>query len=106
MPFLRRLSLARTRVMTVSTYIGTSGWHYDHWEGPFYPTGLPDNSFLEYYASCFYRGRYGIKRLVGWANVFSAWRLEGENPFRAAQQDKIEHMMLVTLLNEREYELH
>lgn len=32
--------------------------------------------------------------------------LEGENPFRAAQHDKIEHMMLVTLLNEREYELH
>jgi uncharacterized protein YecE (DUF72 family) len=63
--------------MTVSTYIGTSGWHYDHWEGPFYPTGLPDNSFLEYYASCFYRGRYGVKRLVGWANVFSAWRKEG-----------------------------
>jgi uncharacterized protein YecE (DUF72 family) len=39
--------------MTVTTYIGTSGWHYDHWEGPFYPTGLPDKSFLEYYASCF-----------------------------------------------------
>jgi len=23
--------------MTVSTYIGTSGWHYDHWVGAFYP---------------------------------------------------------------------
>jgi hypothetical protein len=36
MPFPQRLTSARTRVMTVTTYIGTSGWHYDHWEGPFY----------------------------------------------------------------------
>jgi uncharacterized protein YecE (DUF72 family) len=39
--------------MTVETYIGTSGWHYDHWKGPFYPPGLPDKAFLEYYADHF-----------------------------------------------------
>jgi uncharacterized protein YecE (DUF72 family) len=22
-------------------WIGTSGWHYDHWRGPFYPEDLP-----------------------------------------------------------------
>jgi uncharacterized protein YecE (DUF72 family) len=39
--------------MSAGTHIGTSGWHYDHWEGPFYPSGLPDEDFLEYYAGCF-----------------------------------------------------
>jgi uncharacterized protein YecE (DUF72 family) len=31
--------------------IGTSGWHYDSWRGPFYPAGLPIKSQLQYYAS-------------------------------------------------------
>jgi uncharacterized protein YecE (DUF72 family) len=39
--------------MSAETYIGTSGWHYDHWAGPFYPSGLPGEAFLEYYAECF-----------------------------------------------------
>lgn len=34
--------------------IGTSGWHYDHWVGPFYPGGTPSDAFLSYYA-----GRFG-----------------------------------------------
>lgn len=33
--------------------IGTSGWHYDSWRGPFFPTGLPLKSQLQYYASQF-----------------------------------------------------
>jgi uncharacterized protein YecE (DUF72 family) len=33
--------------------IGTSGWHYAHWRGPFYPAGLPAPKFLDYYASRF-----------------------------------------------------
>lgn len=33
--------------------IGTSGWHYDSWRGPFYPAGLPVKSQLQYYASQF-----------------------------------------------------
>jgi uncharacterized protein YecE (DUF72 family) len=33
--------------------IGTSGWHYAHWKGPFYPTDLPAPEFLDYYASRF-----------------------------------------------------
>ena len=39
--------------MTVSTHIGTSGWHYDHWVGTFYSQDLPDGAFLEYYADHF-----------------------------------------------------
>jgi uncharacterized protein YecE (DUF72 family) len=33
--------------------IGTSGWHYDSWRGPFYPKSLPIKSQLQYYASQF-----------------------------------------------------
>ena len=31
--------------------IGTSGWHYDSWRGPFFPKGLPLRSQLQFYAS-------------------------------------------------------
>lgn len=34
-------------------YIGTSGWHYAHWRGPFYPEKLPASQMLEYYTRHF-----------------------------------------------------
>jgi uncharacterized protein YecE (DUF72 family) len=34
-------------------HIGTSGWHYDHWKGPFYPQELMKNELLQYYARHF-----------------------------------------------------
>lgn len=34
-------------------YIGTSGWHYAHWKGPFYPDHLSDKSLLSYYVEHF-----------------------------------------------------
>ena len=33
--------------------IGTSGWHYNHWTGLFYPTQLPKSKWFEYYAKDF-----------------------------------------------------
>ncbi|HUQ41406.1 MAG TPA: DUF72 domain-containing protein [Candidatus Limnocylindrales bacterium] len=33
--------------------IGTSGWVYAHWRGLFYPTELPQTSWLRYYAERF-----------------------------------------------------
>ena len=33
--------------------IGTSGWSYPHWRGSFYPAGLPQKRWFEYYASQF-----------------------------------------------------
>jgi uncharacterized protein YecE (DUF72 family) len=33
--------------------IGTSGWSYDHWQGPFYPPDLPVANRLRYYAEHF-----------------------------------------------------
>lgn len=34
-------------------HIGTSGWHYNHWIGPFYPRGTKPSDFLSYYARHF-----------------------------------------------------
>jgi uncharacterized protein YecE (DUF72 family) len=35
-------------------HIGTSGWHYDHWRGSFYPEDLAAAGFLEFYAARFH----------------------------------------------------
>jgi uncharacterized protein YecE (DUF72 family) len=34
-------------------YIGTSGWHYDHWRGNFYPQKLPRKEWLGHYSQYF-----------------------------------------------------
>ncbi len=34
-------------------HVGTSGWHYDHWVGPFYPEGTASESYLSYYMRFF-----------------------------------------------------
>lgn len=34
-------------------HIGTSGWQYKHWIGPFYPKGLPVNQHLTYFHQYF-----------------------------------------------------
>jgi len=36
-----------------SIRIGTSGWTYSHWKGPFYPSDCPKNRWLEYYSRHF-----------------------------------------------------
>jgi uncharacterized protein YecE (DUF72 family) len=33
--------------------IGTSGWHYPHWRGVFYPEKLPTSKWLDHYAQHF-----------------------------------------------------
>ncbi len=33
--------------------IGTSGWHYPHWRGPFYPSDLPSSEMLGFYTERF-----------------------------------------------------
>jgi uncharacterized protein YecE (DUF72 family) len=35
-------------------HIGTSGWHYDHWKGPFYPEDMKAEDFLRFYAERFH----------------------------------------------------
>lgn len=34
-------------------YIGTSGWQYRHWRGTFYPPGVAQRGWLEFYAARF-----------------------------------------------------
>jgi uncharacterized protein YecE (DUF72 family) len=36
-----------------AVHIGTSGYHYKHWKGPFYPERLPASRMLEYYQQRF-----------------------------------------------------
>ena len=36
-------------VIRTDVRIGTSGWHYDHWRGPYYPHELPASRMLEIY---------------------------------------------------------
>ena len=38
---------------TKNLFIGTSGWYYKDWLGPFYPKKLPAGEYLSYYASHF-----------------------------------------------------
>ena len=40
--------------------IGTSGWTYKGWKGPFYPNIVPKRNWLEYYAS-----RFGTTEING-----------------------------------------
>lgn len=30
-------------------FVGTSGWHYDHWKGPFYPQDISTEAMLDFY---------------------------------------------------------
>lgn len=39
--------------MQAVTHIGTSGWHYKHWRGVFYPPSLKLQNWLAHYAECF-----------------------------------------------------
>lgn len=39
--------------MAMKYFTGTSGWHYNHWIGPFYPPGLPKSRWLEFYSRNF-----------------------------------------------------
>lgn len=34
-------------------FVGTSGWNYDHWRGVFYPEGLNQRKWLDYYTKHF-----------------------------------------------------
>lgn len=36
-----------------SLKIGTSGWHYSHWKGPFYPEDIKGEEMLEFYMDRF-----------------------------------------------------
>ena len=49
--------------------IGTSGWSYDEWIGPFYPKGLTSKDFLPYYSKIFYTNEINTT----FYNIPSGW---------------------------------
>jgi uncharacterized protein YecE (DUF72 family) len=56
-------------------HVGTSGWHYAHWKGPFYPERMPAAQFLPFYAERFRSAEVNnsFYRLPE-AETFAAWR--------------------------------
>ena len=59
----------------VSVMAGTSGWQYRDWRGAFYPTGVPQRRWLEYYAEQFatVENNGTFYRLPA-RETFEAWR--------------------------------
>jgi uncharacterized protein YecE (DUF72 family) len=60
--------------------VGTSGWHYKHWRGVYYPRDLPTARWLQHYAAEFdtVEINNSFYRLPSEA-TFEAWR-EGSPP--------------------------
>jgi uncharacterized protein YecE (DUF72 family) len=56
-------------------YIGTSGWHYQHWQGTFYPADLKPRDYLNYYIQHFstVEVNNSFYKLPS-AGTFAAWR--------------------------------
>jgi uncharacterized protein YecE (DUF72 family) len=61
-------------------HIGTSGWHYKHWAGPFYPPKLAASRYLDFYQDrfaaaeingSFYR-MPSLKTLAAWRDAVPA----------------------------------
>lgn len=66
-------------------YLGTQGWTYPSWVGPFYPPGTRSTAFLEHYALQFHTVEldttfYGIPRL----STIAGWRERTPADFRFA----------------------
>jgi uncharacterized protein YecE (DUF72 family) len=62
--------------------IGTSGWHYDSWRGPFYPSGLPLKEQLRYYGSQFQTVELnGVFYRTPTEEAVSSWRAETGKDF-------------------------
>ncbi len=63
--------------MAAKVFIGTSGWHYKHWRGLFYPETLPTKHHFSYYAQHF--------KTVELNNPF--YRLPSDSTFRNWRKD-------------------
>jgi len=53
MRFREDLEAAQFQSSRSHIHIGTSGWHYVHWKGPFYPKDVKSKDFLSYYTKSF-----------------------------------------------------
>src|SRR5579883_2485944 len=48
-----RMSRIGQVFMAEKILVGTSGWHYDHWKGPFYPQQARSDELLDFYTRRF-----------------------------------------------------
>jgi uncharacterized protein YecE (DUF72 family) len=66
-------------------WIGTSGWHYDHWRGDFYPSGLSKSEWLDFYMQRFttVEVNNSFYRLPA-AKTWDAWHQAAQPGFRFA----------------------
>src|ERR1700712_2817165 len=65
--------------------IGTSGWHYDSWRGPFFPKGLPLKTQLQYYASQFQTAELnGVFYRTPTPEAVQGWKEQTGNGFTFA----------------------
>ncbi len=71
--------------MSANIFIGTSGFSYDHWNGAYYPTGLPQRDLLAFYSRDFTTVEINATfyRLQNVA-TFKRWREETPPAFRFA----------------------
>jgi uncharacterized protein YecE (DUF72 family) len=62
-------------VNTGRSFVGTSGWSYNHWRGLFYPADLPQREWFAYYTTYFpsVEINYTFYRLPA-AKTFERWR--------------------------------
>lgn len=63
-------------------YIGTSGWHYKHWKGTFYPATISDEEQFGFYSSKFKTVEINnsFYKLPAVA-TFNSWRKGSPDPF-------------------------
>jgi uncharacterized protein YecE (DUF72 family) len=69
----------------MAVFVGTSGWHYRHWSGPFYPRDLHPEDYLG-----FYRRRFRTVEInnsfyrLPEGKTFASWRDSVPGTFRFA----------------------
>jgi len=62
--------------------VGTSGWHYESWRGPFFPNGLSLQHQLQYYASQFCTTELnGVFYRTPSLDAVKAWRAQTGRDF-------------------------
>jgi uncharacterized protein YecE (DUF72 family) len=65
--------------------IGTSGWHYGHWRGPYYPADLPASRWLQHYSRDFRSAEInGSFYRMPTVKTLTAWRETVPTDFRFA----------------------
>jgi uncharacterized protein YecE (DUF72 family) len=82
------------RPVAGTLYVGTSGFAYQEWKGPFYPEGLPDAEMLRHYSGRFrsveinytFRRYPATKTLTSWAE-----RTDEEFRFALKAHGRITH---------------